>query len=128
MIDSNVISLINIKDSFQVLEIYSNKVFYNLYAFFYIINQHQINNIIIEFIFKILFFLQFIFIVITWMPEKRIFSDFILKLLFSLKNIFFFHDIISNNTKYIIALIISFIYNITIIILIIIILKKKIQN
>ena len=125
MIDSNVISLINIKDSFQVLEIYSNKVFYNLYAFFYIINQHQINNIIIEFIFKILFFLQFIFIVITWMPEKRIFSDFILKLLFSLKNIFFFHDIISNNTKYIIALIISFIYNIIIILLIFIILKQK---
>ena len=125
MIDSNLFSLINIKESFHILEIYSNKIFYNLYVFFYYINQHQINNIIVEFFFKALFFLQFIFIIISWMPQRRFFADFILKFIFLLKNKLFFHDIISNNTEYILALIISFIYNITIIILIIIILKKK---
>ena len=72
MIDSNLISLTNIKESFQLLEIYSNKVFHNLYSFFYIINQHQINSIILEFIFKVLNFLQFIFIIITWMPQRKL--------------------------------------------------------
>ena len=73
MIDSNLISLTNIKESFQLLEIYSNKVFHNLYSFFYIINQHQINSIILEFIFKVLNFLQFIFIIITWMPQRKLY-------------------------------------------------------
>ena len=125
MIDSNLISLTNIKESFQLLEIYSNKVFHNLYSFFYIINQHQINSIILEFIFKVLNFLQFIFIIITWMPQRKLNADYILNILYHLKKNLFFHDIITNKTKYIVALIISFIYNIIIILLVIIIVKNK---
>ena len=43
MIDSKLISIIDLKESNQILDIYSNKLFKLLFSFFYTINQYEFN-------------------------------------------------------------------------------------
>ena len=125
MIDSKLISLIDLKESTQLLDIYSNKILINFYEFFYIINQHESQFITSELFFKIFYFLQFFFISIIGVPLETLKEDSIVKFIYNLKQILFVHDLINNKFKYIFSLIFCYLYCIVIIILIIIIIKKK---
>ena len=125
MIDSNLISLINLKESSDLLDVYSNKFIYNLYEFFYIINQHQPNYIILEFVCKIVYFTQYFFISITWIPLKIVHIDKFINIMNNIKSYIYYHDMILNKTQYILSLVVCFVYIIIIFILILIIIKNK---
>ena len=125
MIDSKLISIIELKESVQILDVYSNKLYREVFSFFYIINQYESKYFFIEFFFKIFYFLQFFFIAIIWIPPKDIESDFFLKFIYELKKVMFVQDLVNNKNKYIVALSICFIFPIIMILLIIYIHKKK---
>ena len=99
MIDSKLISLIDLKESTQLLDIYSNKILINFYEFFYIINQHESQFITSELIFKIFYFLQFFFISIIGVPLETLKEDSIVKFIYNLKQILYVHDLINNKFK-----------------------------
>ena len=125
MVDSNLVSLIDLKDTLQLLDIYSNKIIYIIYEFFYIINQYQPNNILFEILFKIVYFSQFFFISITWIPLKVVQIDKLINMMNNIKSHIYYHDMIKNKFQYIFSLIGCFIFIIIIIIFIIIIIKNK---
>ena len=102
MIDPKLFSVIDLKESLQYLDIYSNKFSTILYRFFYIINLFELQNFYVEFFFKIVYFLQFFFIGIIGFPIKDITSDLFLNLIYRLKNYLFIHNIVNTKTKYIV--------------------------
>ena len=125
MIDSKLISIIELKESVQILDVYSNKLYRELFNFFYIINQYESKYFFVEFFFKIFYFLQFFFIAIIWIPSKDIESDFLLDFISKLKKYMFVQDLVNNKSKYIFALLICFIFPIIIFLLVIYIIKNK---
>ena len=125
MIDSDLISIIDLKESILVIDVYSNPILSTLFEFFYIINQYELKYFVIEFIFKILYFLQFFFISNIWIPDEKIKSDIVLNMINKIKTYIFVQNIIDSKSKFIFAFIICFIFSIIIVVLIIIILKKK---
>ena len=126
MIDPKLFSIIDLKESLQYLDIYSNKFSTILYRFFYIINLFELQNFYVEFFFKIVYFLQFFFIGIIGFPIKDITSDLFLNLIYRLKNYLFIHNIVNTKTKYIVGLIICYIYSLILILIVIkIIINKK---
>ena len=125
MIDSKLFSIIDLKEPFQFLDIYSNQLLTILYRFFYIINLYEIQNFFVEFCFKIVYFLQFFFIGIIGIPINDIKSDILLNLLNQLKGYLYINNIINTRTKYIIGLIFCYFYTLILIIIIIKILIKK---
>ena len=119
MIDSKLISIIDLKESNQILDIYSNKLFKLLFSFFYTINQYEFKYFSIEFISKIIYFLQFIFISIIWYPIEEIKSDYLMNFINQLKKFLFVQNIVDNKTKFIIALCFCFCFSFCLIILVI---------
>ena len=119
MIDSKLISIIDLKESNQILDIYSNKLFTLLFSFFYTINQYEFKYFSIEFISKIIYFLQFIFISIIWYPIEEIKSDYLMNFINQLKKFLFVQNIVDNKTKFIIALCFCFCFSFCLIILVI---------
>ncbi len=125
MIDSNLISLIDLKESSDILDVYSNKIMYNLYEFFYVINQHQPNYIILEFVCKIVYFIQYFFISMTWIPLKIVQIDKFINIMNNIKSYIYYHDMIINKNQYIISLVGCFVSIIIIFIFVLIIIKNK---
>ena len=125
MIDSKLISIIELKGTIQYLDVYSNKILSQLFTFFYIINKNEFQYFIIEFIFKISYFLQFFFIGIIHIPLKVIKTDKLLNFIFKLKSLIFVHNLVNNKKRYIIALIFCYIFSIIIVLLVFFIFIKK---
>ena len=125
MIDSKLFSIIELNESFPLLDIYSNKLLTILFRFFYIINLYELQNFFVELCFKIVYFLHFFFIGIIGIPINDIKSDILLELIYQLKYYLFVHNIINTRTKYIIGLIFCYLYSLLLIFIIIKILIKK---
>ena len=49
MIDSDLISILDLKESILEIDVYSNSILSTLFEFFYIINQHELKYFGIEF-------------------------------------------------------------------------------
>ena len=62
MIESDLISLIDLKDSILTIDIYSNPYLVKFFRFFYLTKQYKQKRYIVEFLFKFCYFSQILFI------------------------------------------------------------------
>ena len=58
MIESNVIKYVDIGDSIQMMNVYSKKSLKKFFKIFELLTSFKINNILFQFLLKIVFFLQ----------------------------------------------------------------------
>ena len=70
MIESNVLNFVEIGDSIQLMNVYSKGFIIKMFKIFKILNYYKISNLIIQIIFKIVFFIQLIYLSIIGMQKK----------------------------------------------------------
>ena len=103
MIESDLISLIDLKDSILTIDIYSNPYLVKFFRFFYLIKQYKQKRYIVEFLFKFCYFSQILFICLINVSDNLKKNDVLIKIILTLKNILYVGDVVDNKTKFIIA-------------------------
>ena len=103
MIESDLISLIDLKDSILTIDTYSNPYLIRFFRFFYLIKQYKQKRYIVELLFKICYYTQILFICLINVSDNLKKNDVLIKIILTLKNILYVGDVVDNKTKFIIA-------------------------
>ena len=69
MIESNIFSYIDLGDSIQKIDIYSNRFLIFIFNLFFCLLKEKPNKIIIFFIFKFVYYIQILMITTINIPE-----------------------------------------------------------
>ena len=129
MIESNVLNFVEIGDSIQLMNVYSKGFIIKMFKIFKILNYYKISNLIIQIIFKIVFFIQLIYLSIIGMQKK---DDKLIKLIKSIEKIIFLPYNINDKKSYYFYLICCFIiclfFILSLIYIIIIVNKNNIKK
>ena len=120
MIESNIFSYIDLGDSVQKIDIYSNSFLFFVFNLFYCLLKEKPKKIIIFFIFKCIYYIQILMITAINIPEEESEKDTIKKCLKYIEKIVFFHRNIDSKKTYITFIILSYSYCLVIIFLFII--------
>ena len=115
MIESNVFSYIDLGDSIQKIDIYSNSFLIFVFNLFYCLLKEKPNKLIIFFIFKFVYYIQILMITAINIPEDESEQDTIKKFLKYIEKIIFFHRNIDSKKTYIVFIILSYSYCVIII-------------
>ena len=115
MIESNIFSYIDLGDSIQKIDIYSNSFLIFVFNLFYCLLKEKPNKLIIFFIFKFVYYIQILMITAINIPEDESEQDTIKKFLKYIEKIIFFHRNIDSKKTYIVFIILSYSYCVIII-------------
>ena len=102
MIESNVIKYVDIGDSIQMMNVYSKKSLKKFFKIFELLTSFKINNILFQFLLKILFFLQIMDLSLINVSEDEVKNDTAIKIIRSLKKVLLITNNIETKKNYII--------------------------
>ena len=119
MIESDLISLIELKDSILTIDTYSNPYLIRFFRFFYLIKQYKQKRYIVELLFKICYYTQILFICLINVSDDLKNNDILIKTITTLKDIFYVGEAVNNETKFLIATSIGYLICLSTILLII---------
>ena len=127
MIESDLISLVDLKDSIQTIDIYSNPYLVRFFGFFYLIKEYKQKRFVTELILKLCLYLQIFFICLINASEDLKKNDVLIKVITTLKKYLYVGDIINSKNNFILLLSIAYFICFVMLILIIyiFILDKK---
>ena len=103
MIESDLISLIDLKDSILTIDTYSNPYLIRFFRFFYLIKQYKQKRYIVELLFKICYYTQILFICLINVSDDLKNNDILIKSITKLKNMFYVGEAVNNKTKFLLA-------------------------
>ena len=126
MIESDLISLIDLKDSILTIDTYSNPYLIRFFRFFYLIKQYKQKRYLVELLFKICYYTQILFICLINVSDDLKNNDILIKSITKLKNMFYVGEAVNNKTKFLLATSLGYLICLFMIFLIIyVILKDK---
>ena len=102
MIESNVIKYVDIGDSIQMMNVYSKKSLKKFFKIFELLTSFKINNILFQFLLKIVFFLQIMDLSLINVSEDEVKNDTAIKIIRSLKKVLLITNNITTKKNYVI--------------------------